>query len=35
MIVKYEGAIRNGTMEGQGRAEYDDGEASILTALLE
>ncbi|CAM9185685.1 unnamed protein product [Ectocarpus sp. 8 AP-2014] len=35
MIVKYEGAIHHGTMEGQGRAEYDDGEASFLTALRE
>lgn len=26
MIVKYEGAIHNGTMQGEGRAEYDDGE---------
>lgn len=30
MIVKYEGAIRNGVMEGQGLAEYDDGQVCVM-----
>lgn len=33
MIIKYDGAMLNGAMEGQGRAEYDDGEVAVLLLL--
>lgn len=29
MIVKYEGTMKNGVMEGLGRAEYDNGEVCM------
>lgn len=30
MIIKYEGAIRNGVMEGQGLAKYDDDQVCVI-----
>ena len=34
MIIKYDGAMLNGVMEGRGRAEYGDGEVGTLSALI-
>lgn len=34
MIIKYDGAMLNGAMEGRGRAEYGDGEVGTLSALV-
>lgn len=33
-MLKYEGKILNGTMHGEGRAEYANNEASLLAAVL-
>lgn len=34
MIIKYDGAMLNGVMEGRGRAEYGDGEVGAVYAVV-